>query len=86
MFHGRSTSEPTYRQEKEKDASFADRLRELGTQKVRVTAIIASSIGAVYKPSLKDLQKVMKCTDRQINKTTKQMSKAVIRGSMKIRR
>jgi hypothetical protein len=41
-------------------------------------------MGAVYKPSLKDLRQVLKCRDRQINKIGKQMSKAVIRGSMKI--
>jgi hypothetical protein len=36
-------------------------------QEVRVTAIVMSSMGAIYKPFLKDLQKVMKCIDRMIN-------------------
>jgi hypothetical protein len=64
IFNGRNTSELTYREEKEKYASLADELRELRRAKGRVPAIIASSIGAVYKPSVKDMQQVMKCTDR----------------------
>jgi hypothetical protein len=63
---------------------LAEELRELRRQKVRVTAIIVSSMEAVYKPSLKDLQKVLKCTDRQIKKIGKQMAEEVIRGSLKI--
>jgi hypothetical protein len=41
-------------------------------------------MGAIDKPSLKDLQKVLKCTDRQIKKIGKQMAEAVIRGSLEI--
>jgi hypothetical protein len=41
-------------------------------------------MGAVYKPSLKDSQKVLKCSDREISRLSKQMSTAIIKGSMAI--
>jgi hypothetical protein len=49
-----------------------------------VTAIIGSSMGAIEKPSLKDLHKVLKSTDLQIKKRGKQMVETVIRWSLKI--
>ena len=82
--HGKDTLELTYQHKKEKYASLAEELRQLRRQDVRVTAVIVSSMGAVYTPSLKDMQKVLKCTDRQIKEIGKQMSETVIRGSLAI--
>jgi hypothetical protein len=63
---------------------LAEELRELRRQKVRVTATIVSSMGAINTPSLKHLQKGLKCRDRQIKKRDKQLTEAGIRGSLKI--
>jgi hypothetical protein len=52
--------------------------------KVRVTAVIVSSMGAVYGRSMKDLQKVLRCNDKEMKKLARQMSETVIVGSMEI--
>jgi hypothetical protein len=49
-----------------------------------VTAVIVSSIGAVYLPSLKDLQKVLRCSDEELRQLGRKMSETVIAGSMEI--
>jgi hypothetical protein len=41
-------------------------------------------MGAVYVPSMKDLQKVLKCNDRELKKLGRRMSETVILGSMEI--
>jgi hypothetical protein len=41
-------------------------------------------MGAVYMPSMKDLQKVLKCNDRELKKLGRRMSETVIVGSMEI--
>jgi hypothetical protein len=41
-------------------------------------------MAAVYLPSLKDLQKVLKCTDQEMMRLGRRMSEAVIAGSMTI--
>jgi hypothetical protein len=41
-------------------------------------------MGAIYNQSLKDLQKVLGCTDRKMKKLGRRMSEAVIMGSMEI--
>jgi hypothetical protein len=41
-------------------------------------------MGAVYNQLLKDLQKVIGCTDQKIWKLGRKMSETVIKGSMEI--
>jgi hypothetical protein len=82
--HERDTLEFTYNQKKTKYAEFAKAISEIEQKEVRVTAIIISSMGAVYEPSLKDLQKVLKCSDHEIRKIGKHMSETVIKGSLEI--
>jgi hypothetical protein len=72
---------------KEKKRKYAELAKELKTQRgenVRVTAVIVSSMGAVYLPSLKDLQKVLKCSDEELRQLGRKMSETVIAGSMEI--
>jgi hypothetical protein len=82
--HERDTLEFTYNQKKAKYAELAKAISEIEQKEVRVTAIIISSMGAVYQPSLKDLQKVLKCSDHEIRKIGKHMSETVIKGSLEI--
>jgi hypothetical protein len=49
-----------------------------------VTVVIVSSISAVYLPSLKDLQKVLRCSDEELRQLGRKMSEMVIAGSMEI--
>jgi hypothetical protein len=53
-------------------------------EEVRVTVVIVSSMGAVYGPSMKNLQKVLRCNDKEMKKLARQMSDTVILGSMEI--
>jgi hypothetical protein len=76
--------ERVYEEKKRKYAGLARNLKRLRKGQVRVTAVIVSSMGAVYDKSLKDLQKVLGCTDREMKKLGRKMSEAVISGSMEI--
>jgi hypothetical protein len=49
-----------------------------------MTAMIVSSMGAVYLQSLKDLQKILRCSDQEMRKLGRKMSETVIAGSMEI--
>jgi hypothetical protein len=46
-----------------------------------VMALIISSMGAIYGPSLKDFQKVLRCNDKKMRKLEKEMSETMIVGS-----
>ena len=81
---GRNTLERVYEEKKRKYTELARNLKRLRREEVRVTAVIVSSMGAVYDQSLKDLQKVLGCTDREMKKLGKKMSETVILGSMEI--
>jgi hypothetical protein len=81
---GRSTLERVYQEKKRKYTELARTLKRLRKGEVRVTAVIVSSMGAVYDKSLKDLQQVLRCTDRELKKLGRKMSEAVIIGSMEI--
>jgi hypothetical protein len=83
---GRKTLERVYEEKKEKYLDLAMNLKRLRREEVCITVVIVSSIGAVYDRSLKDLQKVLKCTDREIRKLGKKMSETVFMGSMEILR
>jgi hypothetical protein len=56
--HGRNTLEKVYEEKKAKYEELARELRTRRQEEVRVTAVIVSSMGALYGPSMKDLQKV----------------------------
>jgi hypothetical protein len=81
---GKNTLEQVYKQKKRKYIELARTLMKLRRGKVRVTVVIVSSMGAVYGESLKDLQQVLRCTDRELKKLGRKMSEAVIIGSMEI--
>jgi hypothetical protein len=51
---------------------------------VGVIAVIISSMGVVYGPSLTDSQKMLGCTDCELRKLGKKMSETVIIVLMKI--
>jgi hypothetical protein len=51
---------------------------------VNVTAIIVSSIRAIYSHSLKDLWIILHCDSRATQKLGRRMSDAAIIGSLKI--
>jgi hypothetical protein len=82
--HGRDALERVCEQKKNKYADLANELKSLRHEEVRVTAVIVSSMGAVSGPSLKDLQKILKCNDGQIRKLGRKMSETLIVNSMEI--
>jgi hypothetical protein len=82
--HNQDTLKKTYETKKTKYAELARTLRTQQHKEVRVTAVIVSSMGAVYGPSIKDLQKVLRCNDQEMKKLARKMSETVILGSMEI--
>jgi hypothetical protein len=82
--NGKNTLEKVYEEKKRKYTELARSLKRHRRGEVRVTAVIVSSMGAIYDKSLKCLQKVLGCTDREMRKLGRKMSEAVIRGSMEI--
>jgi hypothetical protein len=82
--HNQDTLKKTYETKKTKYAELARTLRTQQHKEVRVTAVIVSSMGAVYGPSIKDLQKVLRCNDKEMKKLARKMSETVILGSMEI--
>jgi hypothetical protein len=63
--HGRSTLERRYEAKRAKYEELARTLSTLRQEKVRVTAIIVSSMGAISGPSMKDLQKILRCNNKK---------------------
>jgi hypothetical protein len=82
--HERDIGQLTYNQKKTQYAEFTKAISEIEQKEVRVTAVIISSMGEVYEPSLKDLQKVLKWSDQEIRKIGKHVSETVIKGSLEI--
>jgi hypothetical protein len=78
--YDRDALEARYREKQEKDAELARELSRVRHESVQDTAVIVSSIGTVYGPSLKNLQKFLMCNDRELRKIGQQMSEAVIVG------
>jgi hypothetical protein len=76
--------ELVFEQKHRKYAQLAREISEATHQRVRVTVVIVSSLGAIYLPSLKELHKVLKCGDTDLRRLGRKMSEAVIRGSMEI--
>jgi hypothetical protein len=81
---GRNTLERVYEEKKKKYERLARTLKQLRQEQVRITAVIVSSMGAVYNQSMKDLQKVLGCTDEKMRKLGQKMSETVLMGSMEI--
>jgi hypothetical protein len=81
---GRDTLKRVYEKKKRKCLRLAMNLKQHRRSEVRITAVIVSSMGAVYNQSLKNLRKVMGCTDQKIRKLGRKMSEVVIIGSMEI--
>jgi hypothetical protein len=82
--HGSNSLKRVYEQKKRKYAEFANELMRLRNEEVRVTAVNVSWMGAIYPQSLKDLQRVLRCSDQETRKLGRQMSETVILGSMEI--
>jgi hypothetical protein len=82
--HGRDSLRKVYEEKKRNYAELVNVLKRVTRKQVRVIAVIVSSRGAVYVPTMKDLQKVLKCNDRELKKLARKMSKTVIAGSMEI--
>jgi hypothetical protein len=84
MTQGENALKRVFEQKQRKYRQLAQELSNLRHDRVRVTAVIMSSLGAVYMQSLKDLHTVERCDDPQLKKLGQRMSEAVIRGSMEI--
>jgi hypothetical protein len=82
--HGQDTLAKVYEQKKGKYRELADALGRVRQQPVNVTAVIVSSMGAVYPESLKDLRSILQCSSREIQKLGQRMSDAAITGSLQI--
>jgi hypothetical protein len=81
---GKDTLEKVYEEKKRKYMELARNLKRLTEKEVRITAVIVSSMGAVYDKSLRDLKTVLNCTDKELKKLGKRMSEAVLTGSLEI--
>jgi hypothetical protein len=71
----------------EKNAKYRDLsniLSRVTHQKVRLTSVIVSSMGAVFGEPLRRLKTVLRCEDRQMNRVGRKMSDAALIGSMQI--
>jgi hypothetical protein len=84
ILHGRNTLEKIYEAKKAKYEELARISSTQRQEEVRVTAMIVSSMGAVYGLSMKDLQKVLRCNGEEMKKLARQMSDTVILGSVEI--
>jgi hypothetical protein len=82
--HDRDTLEKTYETKRAKYEELARTLSTLRQEKVRVMAIIVSSMGAVYGSSMKDLQKILRCNNKEMKKLERKMSETAILGSLEI--
>jgi hypothetical protein len=82
--HDRDTLEKTHKAKRAKYEELARTLSTLRQEKVRVMAIIVSSMGAIYGPSMKDLQKMLRCNNKEMKKLERKMSETVIPGSLEI--
>jgi hypothetical protein len=79
---GENPLKRVFEQKQRKFRQLAQELSDLRHEGVWVTAVIVSSLGAVYMQSLKDLHTMLRCDDRQLKELGRRMSEAVIRGSM----
>jgi hypothetical protein len=68
MTQGENAPKRVFKQKQRKYRQLAQELSNLRHERIRVTAVIVSSLGAVSMQSLKDLQTVLRCDDRQLKK------------------
>jgi hypothetical protein len=80
----RDSLKHVYEGKKRKYAELAKELKRQRGENVQVTAVIVSLIGAMYLPSLKDLQKVLRCSDEELRQLGRKIPETVIAGSMEI--
>jgi hypothetical protein len=84
MSHDQDTLVAVYAHKTAKYQRLANEVRALRHQPVRVTAVVVSSMGAVYAPSLRGLERVLGCNKRDLQSLGRRMSEAAIWGSMRI--
>jgi hypothetical protein len=80
----RNALERVYEEKKRKYLRLAMSFKRLQREHAQITAVIVSSMGAVYDQSLKDLQKVLGCTDQEMRKLGRKMSETVIMSSVEV--
>jgi hypothetical protein len=68
MTQGENVLKRVFELKQGKNRQLAQELSNLRHERVRVTAVIVSSLGAVYMQSLKDFHTVLRCDDRQLRK------------------
>jgi hypothetical protein len=64
MTQGENALKRVFEQKQRKHRQLAQELSNLRHERARVTAVIMSSLGAVYMQSLIDLHTVLRCDDR----------------------
>jgi hypothetical protein len=74
----------TFIRKHRKYALLAQEVGQILRIPTRVTVVIVSSLGAVYPPSLMELQKLTTCDMKTMRKFGRKMSETVIMGSMKL--
>jgi uncharacterized C2H2 Zn-finger protein len=85
MSRGRMTLERAYEQKRHKYEALAREIRRVTQKRVRVTAVVVSSMGAVYEKSLDDLCRVLDITDKKAKmRLGRRMSEEAILGSYAI--
>jgi hypothetical protein len=80
----RDVMQAIHEQKTRKYERLVTELKALRQGSVNLTAVIISSMGAVYPRSLRDLQMILGCNDRETRKLGKRMSDAALAGSMRI--
>jgi hypothetical protein len=84
--HERNTLEKVYEEKKAKCEELARELKTRREEELRVTAVIASSMGALDEPSMKELQKVLRCNNKELGRLARQISETVVVGRQNARR
>jgi hypothetical protein len=85
MSRGRMTLDRAYEEKRHKYERLAREIRRVTQKRVRVTAVIVSSMGAVYQKSLEDLCRVLEITDKkEKDRLGRRMSEEAILGSYEI--
>jgi hypothetical protein len=82
--HDRDTLEAVAIRKYAKYVELVQKLARLEGEKLNVTPVIVSSMGAVYHPLLTVLQGIMGCNEKERDKSDRRMSNEAARGSMKI--
>jgi hypothetical protein len=82
---GRITLERAYEQKRHKYEALARDIRRVTQKRVRITAVVVSSMGAVYEKSLEDLCRMLDITDKKAKmRLGRRMSEEAILGSYEI--